>query len=259
MVRTELDLATPPLQLVFEDFIPPRGTSLIRHVVVHNTGEAQFHGAFFHYYDLRLREVSGKQAVRWDEEHGFMLQYFRDTVIALGGTRPDLWRCGKSLDPGGPGSAKSDLYDGHLNGQPEDIGQVDFAVGYHLDLPPGESRELDLFLCAEVNPQRTSVHMQELVERGYSGLREDTVESDAKWLGRGKRKTSGPLDAEYQRAPAGPAPARRRAHRRHHRRARVRPRLRALRRLRLLLAPRRLLGRRLLGRRRLPPLHPSAG
>ena len=200
IVRTELTLATPPLRLLLEDFCPPEATALIRHVVVSNAGDAHFRGSFLHYFDLRLREVPGKQAVRWDGEHGYVLQYFRDTVLALGGTRPDLWRCGKSLDPAGPQSAKSDLYDGHLNGQPEDIGQVDFAVGYRLDLAPGQERALDLFLCAEVNPQRTSLHMQELVSRGYPGLRDDTLAAETAWLTSGRRVQTGKLDAAYQRA-----------------------------------------------------------
>ncbi len=200
LLRTELALATPPLSLVLEDFCPPDTTSLVRRVLITNLGEALLHGTFFHYFDLRLREVCGKQAVRWDEQHSFVLQYFRDTVIALGGTHPDLWRCGKSLDPTGPQSAKSDLYDGHLNGQPEDIGQVDFAVGYRLNLAPGQERALDLFLCAEVNPQRTSVHLQELVERGYGGLRAATVESDRRWLAQGRPVPTGRLQAAYERA-----------------------------------------------------------
>ncbi len=200
LVRTELDLATPPLRLRFEDFCPPEASALVRRVLVTNLGDAPFRGAFLHYFDLRLREVSGKQAVRWDEEHGYLVQYFRDTVLALGGSRPDMWRCGKSLDPAGPQSAKADLYDGHLNGQPEDIGQVDFAVGYHLDLAPGQERTLDLFLCAEVNPQRTSLHMRELIERGFPGLKQDTVAAETAWLAAGRPRRTDLLKAEYRRA-----------------------------------------------------------
>jgi oligosaccharide amylase len=200
LVRTELALATPPLEILLEDFCPPDTTSLIRRVLVINTGDGPFHGTFFHYFELRLREVAGKQAVRWDDKRGYVLQYFRNTVIALGGTRPELWRCGKSLDPAGPQSAKSDLYDGHLNGQPEDIGQVDFAVGYRLDLAPGQERALDLFLCAEDNPERTSLHMQELVDRGYEGLRSATMESDRRWLAEGRPVQAGALQAAYERA-----------------------------------------------------------
>lgn len=193
VVETTLDLAYPPLRLVLEDLCPPENTALLRRVTVSNPGPAHFRGAFLHYFDLRLGELSGKQAVRWDAQQGHMLQYFRDIVLCLGGTPPDMWRAGRSLDPAGPQSAKEDMRDGHLNGQPEDIGQVDFAVGYHLDLAPGEERVLELFLGAEENHYRTSTQMQELTRHGYARYREERVEEDRRWLGRGIPLS--PLDA----------------------------------------------------------------
>lgn len=201
LLRTQLDLVTPPLQILMEDFCPPGTTALIRHLGFTNTGDRPFRGTFLHYFDLRLGEVAGKQAVSWHPQAGYMLQYFRDIVIAVGGTRPDLWRCGKSVDSGSPASAKEDMLDGHLNGQPEDIGQVDFALGYRLDLGPGEQQSVDLFLGAEVNPHRTSVQIHDLVERGYPTLRERTRTDDEQWLGRAQPlKINSSLEAAYQRA-----------------------------------------------------------
>jgi len=201
LVRTELHLVTPPLRLIFEDFCPPETTALVRRVHITNTGDGRFRGAFLHYFDLRLGEVSGKQAVRWEPQPGDMVQYFRDTVIAVGGSRPDMWRCGKSVDPTSPQSAKPDLYDGHLNGQPEDIGQVDFALGWRLDLAPGEERDLDLLLCAEQNPQRTSQQVRGLVARGFGALRRATVEDNRQWLAQARAlPLEPPLDEAYRRA-----------------------------------------------------------
>jgi len=201
LVRTQLDLVTPPLQILVEDFCPPDTTALIRHFCFTNTSDRHFRGTFLHYFDLRLGEVAGKQAVSWHPQVGYMLQYFRDIVMAVGGTRPDRWRCGKSLDQRSPASAKEDLLDGHLNGQPEDIGQVDFALGYRLDLAPGQQQSVDLFLCAEVNANRTSVQMQDLVKRGYPALRDATREADEQWLAQARSvKVNSSLEAAYQRA-----------------------------------------------------------
>ncbi|NLO74668.1 MAG: hypothetical protein GX100_11260 [candidate division WS1 bacterium] len=209
LAQTTLRLAEPPLEVVLEDFCPPRNTALVRAVTVTNTGPDHFRGAFLHYFDLRLGEVAGKQAVRWDAQEGYVLQYFRDIVLAVGGTRPEMWRCGRSLDPSGPQSAKQDMLDGHLNGQPEDIGQVDFAIGYRLDLPPGVSREIHLFLGAEVNHYRTSRQMREMVKTGYEALRTAAQEDDERWLRRGRLQLAtarevgepGPdLETAYERA-----------------------------------------------------------
>ena len=201
LLRTQLDLVTPPLQILLEDFCPPGATALVRRIGFANTGDSRFRGTFLHYFDLRLGEVQGKQAVRWEPETGCVVQYFRDLVLAVGGTRPDVWRCGKSVDPGSPASAKSDLLDGHLNGQPEDIGQVDFALGWRLDLAPGETRTLDLLLAAERNPRRTAHHVRDLLAQGTTALRQATVAGDGQWLAQAAPLgVSARLGAAYQRA-----------------------------------------------------------
>jgi GH15 family glucan-1,4-alpha-glucosidase len=152
------------------------------------------------YWELRLQEVTGKQSVRYMPEHGAVLQYFRETAIAVGGRRPDLWRCGKSIDDG-PRSAKSDLQDGYLNGQQEDIGQVDFALGWGVDLEPGGEAEFDIIMAAGAGREQALEALQGLVVAGGGELERRTHEHDAAWLGRMER----PAVAErwhepYQRA-----------------------------------------------------------
>ncbi len=201
VLTTELKLAMPPLTLTFQDFCPPDTDALVRTVTVRNLGNGPLRGAFLHYFDLNLGEVALKQAVRYAEDEGCILQYFRDVVLAVGGTRPDMWRCGKSIDQQSPGSAKSDMYDGHLNGQPEDIGQVDFAVGYHLQLEPGQEREIQILISAAQSSQRSSQQFRELREHGVPKLLDATTQQNRRWLV--QRRTvsvSDKLEAAYQRA-----------------------------------------------------------
>ena len=201
VVRTELRLSTPPIVVTFEDFCPPETSALVRIVTVSNTGDGDFRGVFLHYFDLNLGETAVKQAVRFVAQEGYVLQYFRDVVMAVGGTRPDLWRCGKSTDQSLPASAKSDLYDGHLNGQPEDIGQVDFALGYQLKLAPGEQTQIEIILSAEKSHQRTSVQFLNLRDTGAQKLQEGTVQDNQRWLQRARPvSVSEPLQQAYQRA-----------------------------------------------------------
>ncbi len=201
IVRTELTLSTPPLVMTFKDFCPPDTSALVRVVTERNTGGGDFRGTFLHYFDLNLGETAVKQAVRFIADEGYVLQYFRDVVMAAGGTRPDLWRCGKSTDQGLPASAKLDLYDGHLNGQPEDIGQVDFALGYRLKLAPGEQTNIEIILSAEESHQRTSQQFLNLRSIGAEELLSRTVQDNQRWLQR-RRPVSvpEPLQQAYQRA-----------------------------------------------------------
>jgi len=187
--------------VTFQDFCPPDTDALVRTVSVTNTGDGTFHGTFLHYFDLNLGEVPLKQAVRYVEDEGYISQYFRDVVLSVGGTRPDMWRCGKSIDQQSPGSAKQDMYDGHLNGQPEDIGQVDFAVGYHLQLEPGQTREIQILISAAQNSQRSSEQFRKLCERGVSELLEATMQQNRHWLAQRRAvSVSNKLEEAYQRA-----------------------------------------------------------
>ena len=201
IVRTELTLDTPPLVITFDDFCPPQTSALVRIVTVENTGDGDFRGTFLHYFDLNLGEIAVKQAVRFIADEGYILQYFRDIVMAVGGTRPHIWRCGKSTDPDSPASAKEDLYDGHLNGQPEDIGQVDFALGYHLKLAPGQQTQIEIILSAEESHQRTAEQFLNLQRIGAQELLHRTRQDNRKWLERRRPVRVGePLQQAYQRA-----------------------------------------------------------
>lgn len=201
IVCTELMLDTPPLVITFHDFCPPQTSALVRIIQVENRGDGDFRGVFLHYFDLNLGEIAAKQAVRFLPDEGYVLQYFRDVVMAVGGTRPDIWRCGKSTDPDSPASAKSDLYDGHLNGQPEDIGQVNFALGYRLKLAPGEQAKIEIILSAQENPHRSATQFASLRDIGAAELLTRTVQDNRSWLQRRRTvRVSEPLEEAYQRA-----------------------------------------------------------
>jgi oligosaccharide amylase len=193
---TRLALASHGLELQFRDCCPPGSDALVRRVTVRATGAAGFEGSVLCYWELRLQEVTGKQSVRYMPEHGAVLQYFRDTAIAVGGRRPDLWRCGKSIDEG-PRSAKSDLFDGHLNGQQEDIGQVDFALGWGVDLEPGGAMEFDVIIAAGAGREQALAALGALAAAGAKDLERRTREHDAAWLDQMER----PAVAEHWRGP----------------------------------------------------------
>ena len=181
IVRTELVLDHPSVAMTLTDFCPPKTTALFRTVRLENRGDERFHGSFGHYFDLRLGEVWGKQAVGYDPAAGHFLQYFRGIAIAVGGTAPDLWRCGKSLQYDHR-SAKYDMADGHLEGQLEDIGRVDFAGFKHLDLAPGESLEFTLIIAAGSSREEAQEMERTLAAEGAQAALEATQSKWHKWL-----------------------------------------------------------------------------
>ncbi len=200
VVVTELRLRAPQLLIVITDFVPPGETALIRRVRVENRSGSRVVGAFMHYFWLTLGEVAWKQAVRFDDRAGRAVQYFRDVAVAVGGTAPDMWRCGKS-GRGDEASAKVDMLDGHLNGQPEDIGPVDFALAWRLDLEPEKSREIVIVLAWRRNRWDAVELLEALAGQSAYRLQGQAQEEAARFLERRRRVLVPPaVEHAYQRA-----------------------------------------------------------
>lgn len=200
VVVTELVYPASGVTVTFRDCVPPGTDALVRRISIRASGDRGFVGSLQWYWELRLQEVTGKQSVRFSAEDGAMVQYFRDTAIAVGGRRADLWRCGKSIDDG-PRSAKNDMLDGHLNGQPEDIGQVDFALGWVLELEPAGEAEFDVCVSAGTDREAAQEQLRRLCLAGGAELERRTKVSDAAWLASLRQvEADGRWTEPYQRA-----------------------------------------------------------
>lgn len=205
ILTTTLRGAEPRIDIEVNDFIPaseihPPSTAFIRTVTITNNSGQEFRGAFGHYFDLRLGEVAGKQAVRYDYGTGRFWQYFRDVAVVVGGDVPDQVRCGKA-GYDNDRSAKHDLLDGHLNGQPEDIGDVDFAHLFQLQLAPAQSRMITVILMFDRTLHAAETAYGRLIEQGVPQLRAATEEFWAKRLARRHPvKVDTYLEEAYQRA-----------------------------------------------------------
>ncbi|MGD9519696.1 MAG: hypothetical protein AB7W28_09265 [Armatimonadota bacterium] len=186
IVVTQLKLPSAGLELLITDFCPggEQGglgePALVRRVRIENRGPGTVHGLFMHYFDLRLGETPWKQAVRYAEESKCVIQYFRDIAVALGGTNPDLWRCGKWSRE--DTNAKNDMYDGYLEGQAEDIGQCNFALAWRLALAPNGSRDIDLIIACDSSRERAVQRLGKLRDVGRPELQRRTHSGDAAWL-----------------------------------------------------------------------------
>jgi oligosaccharide amylase len=197
---TQLHLDEPGVEILITDGCPPGETVLVRRVRIENRSGRDVVGSFMHYFEFWLGEAEWKQAVRYEQEHACVLQYFRDYAAAVGGTAPDIWRCGKWTRTD-EGSAKVDMYDGHLNGQPEDIGQVNFALGWHLQLPRDGSRDITIIVALDHSRELAVARLERLREHGAKELHRLAHEDDGKWLRRAKPVKAGArMEDAYRRA-----------------------------------------------------------
>ncbi len=194
ILRTELRCAAPELQVTLTDFVPASpsdgaDTALVRIATIHNPAATEFTGAFGHYFDFRLGEVIGKQAVRYERKSARFLQYFRDIAVVVGGTEPDAIRCGKAGDE--DRTAKLDIADGHLSGQVEDIGAVDFAQLFRLQLAPGETRHIAVIISFGPDLYAAEAALERLQQAGPQQLQAATRDYWHAYLRRAV-----PLDAD---------------------------------------------------------------
>lgn len=139
-VRTHLTHRDPSLALTITDLVLPDEEAFVREF------EAELSGIpahLYQYFDLALGEVQSKDSVRYVEELGVMVQYWRDLCFVVGGDRSDQFQCGQV---GRASSAKEDMQDGRLQGNIQDIGNVNFALGWQLpsSAAGGEARRRPL-------------------------------------------------------------------------------------------------------------------
>ncbi|HCU35725.1 MAG TPA: hypothetical protein DGT21_09770 [Armatimonadetes bacterium] len=205
ILRTRLECRSEAVEVTLTDFVPAPDdgepdSAIIREIAIANHGRSEFVGAFGQYFDLRLGEVAGKQAVRYDYPTGRFMQYFRDIAVVVGGAVPDQVRCGKA-GYWDERSAKNDLPDGYLNGQAEDIGDVDFAQLFALRLPPGQSRTLTIIIAFATDLHGAEEALHRLHTIGPQALLSRT---DAYWHDYLRRRVPvcvGPeLEQAYERA-----------------------------------------------------------
>ncbi len=195
---TQLKIESAGLDIILTDFCPPDEDAFVRRVRVENRSGGRLSGLFMHYFDLRLGEVPWKQAVRYDAESGIVIQYFRDIAVGVGGTRPDLWRCGKWSRQ--ETNAKLDMYDGYLDGQPEDIGEVNFALAWRLDIEQQRHRDIEIIVHFAPSRQRATAGVQRLAKIGAIELQKRTHAQERQWLQRRKMlRVPQWLDAAYKR------------------------------------------------------------
>ena len=200
VVVTRLQSPVLGLALEITDFADPELPVFHRRFALENRTDRPFQGALFQYVELRLGEVPRKQSVRylWPY-HGF-LQYHRDIAVAVGGDRPDGFRCGKS--PRHPsGGTKADLEDGVLFPQTEDIGDVTFALSWRLDLPPRQSGTRVLYAAAGPREREALRGLAVASCEGMSRRLQRATDTARQWLDRARPvELPEDLRAGYHRA-----------------------------------------------------------
>jgi len=167
------------LTLTFTDLIHPERNVLARRVVVENDSPRPHILTVYQYLACRLGELGPKNSVRYLVGRAAAVQYWRSIALAIASPQFDQYQCGRV---GAGNSAKGDMCDGNLGRQAEEIGEVDLAVGWDLNVPPGKSEERLLLVTAAENEQTALALAQWGRSLGFAQLAAEAESACRSWL-----------------------------------------------------------------------------
>ncbi len=136
------------LGLRIVDFVHPSEHTLVRRFEATNLGTRPLRAKLFQYLDFQLGEVEHKNAVHFQPDRKLAAVYWRNICFGVGADDFDEYGCGRA-NPGSSNSAKLQIERGQLNRQEEEIGDIDLALGWNLDLAPGERLSRFLIIAAD--------------------------------------------------------------------------------------------------------------
>lgn len=194
------------LEVSFCDVVPEDTSLLIRKVTIRNASAYQRHGRIFLYGDWNLSGVRTGNGARFDYAKRVLLQTHRDVSLAIGGDGLETWQCGKAGE-GWQSNAREDLGDGALQQQDLEIGDVNWAVGFHFDLAVGETIERTWILSLAPTEGDAIIALQNAQNTGFEEHSAKRRAVDSQWLEKGLAtlastggEVSDELKAAYKRS-----------------------------------------------------------
>jgi len=169
ILETQLSHTPMGLALHITDFVHPSEPLFLRRFQAHNPTSRMLRAKLFQYLDLQLGEVEHKNAVHFHPERNVAAAYWRNICFAIGGSLFDEYGCGRA-GPSSPTSAKRQMEQGTLNRQTEEIGNIDLALGWELNLGPGEWAGRELIIAADSSELAAVERAAAAVNLGWEAL-----------------------------------------------------------------------------------------
>ena len=185
------------LELTITDLVPPTESVLVRQYAARNLGGERLRAKVFQYLGLQLGESLTKNAVHFHPDRGVGVAYWRSICLALGSDVVDEHGCGRV---GTGNSAKRQMEQGRLNRQEDEIGAVDFALGWSLSLEPGETETRSLVIAADGDEPAAVARLNAARAVSWEEMVGLVRARDASYLARARRlRLDADLVEAYQR------------------------------------------------------------
>lgn len=177
-------LKSGDFELQFEDVMLEEWPVLARRIRVANRGENPWNGGIYHLGHFKMGGFHEGNGLRFDAGERAIIQNHRETALALGGDALEGHHLGKAGANWG-NNARYALERGVLEGNALEIGDVNFAAGFYVDLAPGETGERTLYFSLGLGESAAMNALAVAQARGFEFWFDERVRLDYAHLQRG--------------------------------------------------------------------------
>ena len=163
------------------DLVHPEVPVLIRRFKVQSQNKMS--GKFFYYSNFNVGETSKKNSGFCDSEARLLAQYWQNYYIGIYSI-PEFteWQIGKAMDTMWWTNSKYDMEDGKLQRNKEDIGNINNAVGWDLNLGADGANDFVILMGAASSRNLLYKRIHELSKLSLEYIFEKTREHWVMWL-----------------------------------------------------------------------------
>ncbi|WP_406670046.1 glycoside hydrolase family 15 protein [Methanolobus sp. ZRKC4] len=184
IVSTEL-VHQSGLVMHITDFVHPTLPVLVRKYKI--SSKKKFSGKFFYYSNLQVGEMNKKNSAFCDYDSGLLGQYWKNYYVGITSSPMfEEWQIGKAMDTIWWTNAKYDMEDGELQKNREDIGNINNAIGWRLDIDDSKPAEFTVFIGAASRRPALYKRMREVQNETVENMYNETQEKSIKWLSKKK-------------------------------------------------------------------------
>jgi oligosaccharide amylase len=177
-------LKSGSLELEFEDVMLEELPVLARRIRVSNRGNEHWNGGIYHLNHWKMGGHHEGNGVRFDFEDKMIVQNHREYALAVGGDALEGHHLGKAGANWG-NNARYALERGVLAGNELEIGDVNFAAGFYVDLAAGETQERTLFFSLGHSQTSATSVLWVAMSKGFGHYFDERVRLDTAFLERG--------------------------------------------------------------------------
>ena len=169
------------LRVTFTDAMPDDEAVLYRQIRVENVGEQRRNGGFYHYGHWNMGGHREGNGVVFHRAQHALTQSHREASLAVGGDALESWHCGKA-GANWQHNARYALDKGVLGCQQLEIGDVNWAFGFYVDLQPGDSAERTAIFALAPDQSAALATLECAQKRDFDAVLTARLAADARAL-----------------------------------------------------------------------------